>query len=98
MISEFLSPDLALRYNARVLFDYLDSLPKNHLTIDFSNVKTMTRSFAQEYKSRKVRSQKTILETNVPTNIRKMFNVVETVLEKTKLVDIKKRKPIVLTM
>ena len=98
VISEVLSPDLALRFNADAFFDYLDSLPENHWIIDFCNVRTITRSFAQEYKSRKAKTRKTIFEINVPTNVRKMFDIVETVFEKTRLLDLKKGKPITLTM
>jgi hypothetical protein len=84
-----LSQDLSLRYNAKVLFDKIESLPKDHITVDFKNVRTMTRSFAQEYLSRKERSQKATEEINVSKNIRRMFKVVETVFENTQLFDSK---------
>lgn len=85
-----LSQDLTLRHNASVLFDEIESLPEDHITVDFKYVRTMTRSFAQEYTSRKAKSQKTIRETNVSQNIRKMFKVVERVSEKTNPIDLKK--------
>jgi len=90
VVSMILSQDLTLRHNASVLFDRIESLPENHITVDFKKVRTMTRSFAQEYVSRKAKSRKTIRETNVSENIRKMFKVVEAAPQKAKLVDLKK--------
>jgi len=98
VISEFISPDLALRYNAGTFFDYLDSLPQSHVIIDFKKVRTVTRSFAQEYNSRKTKSQKIFSEINIPKNVRMMFDIVETISKKTKLVDFEKRKTTVLTI
>ncbi|RJS92436.1 hypothetical protein CW705_02820 [Candidatus Bathyarchaeota archaeon] len=97
-ISKVLSKDLALRQNAAALFDYLESLPEDKIVIDFSDVRTITRSFAQEYESRKAKSQKTIIESNVPINVKRMFDVIKRASEKIKLLDMKKVKPIMFTM
>jgi len=98
MISEVLSQDLALRQNAAALFDYLESLPEDMILINFSDVRTITRSFAQEYESRKAKSRKTIIEINVPMNVKRMFDIIKKAPEKRKLLDIKKGKMIMLTM
>jgi len=96
-IDAVISPDLALRHNAEVFFDQLDSFAEDRILINFRNVKTMSRSFAQEYVTKMSHSQKMISEINVPANISKMFQVVRIESRKTTLVDLSK-KPIFLTI
>jgi len=94
-ISEEVSNDLALRDIADALFEDIESLPESEVVIDFSGVTTITRSFAHQYSLRKKSSKKDISEVNMPTNIRKMFDIVENKYEKTKLIEIGSVKPIV---
>jgi hypothetical protein len=96
-IDKILSQDLALRHRAIAFFDYLDSLLEDQIMIDFCNVRTISRSFAQEYMTRKNHSRKAIVEINMPANVSEMFLVVDKVSEKTKLVDLN-ANPILLTM
>jgi len=95
MISERVSNDLALRDIADALFDDIESLKESEIVIDFSEVTSITRSFAHQYSLRKKSSKKNISEINMPTNIRKMFDIVENKYEKTKLIEIGSVKPIV---
>ncbi len=76
-IADLISKDLALRYNANVLFNIIESYSENHIKIDFSGVLSITWSFAHEYLSRKQKCTKTISEINVPVVVRKMFEVVK---------------------
>jgi len=76
-----------------MFFDQLEFFPEDQLMIDFRSVKTMSRSFAQEYVTRRRHFQKTISEINLPANISRMFQVVENTSRKTTLVDLSK-KPI----
>lgn len=86
-ISEVLSKDLALRNNANILFKKLDSVKSDKIILDFKNVESITRSFAHQYKENKLKSDKLILEENVPLNISKMFVVVSRSLERQPLID-----------
>lgn len=82
-----LSQDLTLRYNANVLFDKIESLTEDCITIDFINVRTMTRSFAQEYLSRKLKTSISIVEVNMSNNNRKMFSVAYSVFKKSRFLE-----------
>lgn len=89
VVSMILSQDLVLRYNANVLFDRVEAVPEETVTVDLTNVRTMTRSFAQEYLSRKAKSPKTVNEINVSDNVREMFRVVKLAPKKAKFMDSK---------
>lgn len=95
MIYEKVSKDLALRDIADALFDDIESLTESEAVIDFSEVTSITRSFAHQYSLRKKYSKKIISEINMPTNIQKMFDIVENKYKKTKLIEIGSVKPIV---
>jgi len=75
-IVEFLAEDLALRQNVTRLFKRLESDSNTNITLSFKNVKSISRSFAHEYLTRKKTSKKKITETDMPVNVRKMFDVV----------------------
>lgn len=89
LIKERVSVDLALRNSADDLFEYLESLPEKEIIIDFVGVKSISRSFAHEYFTKKNQSKKSIIEINVPENVKKMFRVVEQPRDKTLAFDIK---------
>ena len=89
MISETLSKDLALRNNADALFKELSKMKSKKIIVDFRNVKSITRSFAHQYKENKSNSKKIILEENIPLNISKMFKVVSRTIEKKPLINLK---------
>lgn len=80
--------NLSLRYNANLLFDSIDKGKEQEVVLDFKNITFMSRSFAQQYLSRKKASPKKIVENNIPEVVAKMFNVVK----KQKTVSIFKAK------
>ena len=88
LVEEILSPDLALRDTAKHLFQTIDMLPENEIVIDFSNIKSISRSFAHEYVTIKPHSTKEVTESNIPANIQKMFEIVSKTSAKPKLVDL----------
>jgi hypothetical protein len=75
-VVNFLSANLALRETAARLVVYIEGLPNPEVILDFNHVKTISRSFAHEYCTRKRDSHKKISEVNVPRDIAKMFLVV----------------------
>lgn len=75
-IKDSVSEDLALRANARSFFERVEELSEDEVVLDFKDVKTITRSFAHEYLKRKDDSKKEISEVNVPSEVKKMFEVV----------------------
>ena len=84
-IKQKVSEDLALRDSANRFFDYLEKLPNHSLTVSFTGVKSISRSFAHQYLTRKSNSRKKILEDSVPNLVSRMFEVVESPSEKYKL-------------
>jgi len=77
VIAKVLSPNLALRDTASEFFDSVEALGCTEVTLDFSNVETITRSFAHEYLSRKRTTTKKVIEKNVPLSVQKMFMAIE---------------------
>ncbi len=75
-VASMLTPNLVLRTTAARLFSYVEGLPNPEIILDFSEVKTITRSFAHEYSSMKNRARKKLIEANVPPEVSKMFEVV----------------------
>lgn len=72
-ISELVSQDLALRDSADRLFAHLASKRAKQAVIDFSKVRSVTRSFAHQYLLNKEKSAIGISETNVPASVKKML-------------------------
>ncbi len=85
-ITEVLSERLAFRISCDVLFDKIEKMNAQEFIIDFSNVRTISRSFAHQYIMRKNASKKIIREDNIPTNIRKMLEIVEKQLDKPRMI------------
>lgn len=86
------SPNLALRDTADNLFDIIDKSKSEKVAVDFSKIRSITRSFAHQYLVRKNASRKVILEKNVPVDIEKMFSVVRHNQQKSRLVMLNKMK------
>ena len=76
-VARVLSTDLALRETARKFVLYVDGLADPEVILDFSDVRTITRSFAHEYCTRKRDVHKRIREANVSPSVAKMFAVVQ---------------------
>lgn len=102
VLRDLLSPDLAFRNTAKSFFNYIASLPEESITIDFEGIRSITRSFAQEYIIRKKEMhacvQKNIIEINIPTNIDKMFCVVTSFSKKSPMLHSDRKRSISLTV
>ncbi len=81
-ISDEIYSDLALRDTANMFFNIIETRKANHIIIDFSDVKSISRSFAQQYAKRKNVCKKYLEDVNIPDNVRKMFEAVENQEEK----------------
>ena len=86
-IKDKLSVDLALRDAADLFFDELERM-KMDVEVDFSDVRSISRSFAHQYLIRKNQSDKNITELNMPDNIVKMFDIVSKSRQKLNILDI----------
>jgi hypothetical protein len=95
-IRKALSPDLAFRLAADRLFDYLEALDVKEITIDFTGIESISRSFAHQYTIRKENSSKIIEEMNVPSHIERMFQIVKHPKTATVFAGIEEVKPLVL--
>ncbi len=91
-IAEKISADLALRNVADDFFD-LESLPSNNLTVDFAGVRSISRSFAHQYTTRKKTSSKLINEINMPDNVVKMLEIVRNSSYKSKYLNLDSIRP-----
>lgn len=87
MVKDIISKDLALRDTAQMLFSKCENIPDD-IIIDFSDVSSISRSFADEYLIQMEKSKKKIIEKNIPANIQKMFDVVKKASSRTKLIDV----------
>jgi len=87
-IGDHLSEDLATRNGASRFFEFIESSRADMVVINFEKVQSITRSFADEYIKCKRASSMTIREENVPTNVRKMLEIVSASVEKKQVVNI----------
>jgi len=76
-VAGMLTPNLALKETAARFVLYVEGLPNPEIILDFSEVTTITRSFAHEYCTRKRDLRKRIIETNVSPDVAKMFAVIQ---------------------
>jgi len=76
-IKQKVASDLALRDSANRFFDQLEKTPSKSITVSFTGIKSISRSFAHQYLARKADSTKEILESDVPEVVSKMFAVVQ---------------------
>ena len=76
-MTEAIAPNLMLRGVADAFFDRLERERVEHFVLDFTDIESISRSFAHQYLARKKSSSKTITEVNVPDNISRMFELVE---------------------
>jgi hypothetical protein len=88
-IAKMVSENLALRDIATDFFDNLEKMKEKQVTVDFKKVKAISRSFAQEYLTRKNSSKKDINEANVPENVEKMFEIINKTEKRTQLIDLR---------
>ena len=87
-IKEEVASDLALRNTAQSLFDKVSKIEETNIEIDFSNINSISRSFAHEYIIQRQKSSKQVSESNVPENVEKMFQIVKNSSTKEKLLNV----------
>lgn len=76
-VADVLSANLSLRETAARFLLYIEGLPDPEVILDFSDVRTISRSFAHEYCMRKRELHKRIKESKVSPDVAKMFTVVK---------------------
>lgn len=79
-----ISIDLALRHTADLFFNQLELLSDTEITVSFSDVRSISRSFAHQYMLRKKLSNKKIVELNLPIYVQKMLKLVEETRHRSK--------------
>ncbi|MBI3033247.1 DUF4325 domain-containing protein [Candidatus Woesearchaeota archaeon] len=94
IIKDKISVDLALRESAKKFFQEIARLSTKYISVDFKGVKSISRSFAHEYITRKKIMKQNISEINVPENVRKMFDIVNEPQDKIQILDIKRIKAV----
>ncbi len=72
-VSEAISPNLMLRAVADAFFDQIERSAEKTLTLDFSGVRSASRSFAHQYAIRKKASRKRLLEANMNPDVERMI-------------------------
>lgn len=92
VVKDLLSEDLAMRASAADLFKAIESTHSAYVEIDFSGIRSCTRSFADEYDTLKHHSSKTIRETNMPTPVHQLLMAVANPKKKDQVVDIERLK------
>lgn len=86
-IKDKLSVDLALRDAADLFFDDLEKM-KIDIEVDFSDIRSISRSFAHQYLVRKKQNSRRVTEVNMPENVIKMFDIVSKSRQKSNILDI----------
>jgi hypothetical protein len=76
-IAHEIAPNLMLRAIADRFFDKLEQIPAANITLDFTGVESVSRSFAHQYVLRRNKTRKHIEEVNIDTNISRMLKLVE---------------------
>jgi len=92
LVKKELSENLAFRDLAITFFDTINSLNTEKVVLDFSGIKSISRSFAHEYSKQKEFSKLEIIEENVPDNVKKMLKVVSEPETKPRIIDFSKLK------
>ena len=92
LLKDIISEDLSLRNMASSIFNKKEFQTEEEILIDFTGIKSMSRSFAHEYLENKTRQQADIMEINVASDIKKMFEIVQDTKAKPEL--IKNVKPL----
>jgi len=76
-LRELISTNLAFRRSADDFFNHLNNLNESKIVVDFSGIESITRSFVHQYIINKQKTDKQIIDINVPRDIMPMFELVE---------------------
>jgi Ethanolamine utilization protein EutJ (predicted chaperonin) len=96
-IFQVVRPDLATRNGCDKLFELLEQTPEKKITLDFSNVSSISRSFAHQYLRKKNLSKKVISEVHVPILVQRMLDFVKNQTEKKPIADNNLRSELIST-
>ncbi|OYT28656.1 hypothetical protein B6U98_04325 [Thermoplasmatales archaeon ex4572_165] len=77
-VKDILSEYLVFRDSVSDLFHQINKANKNQVVLDFSQVKSISRSFAQEYLQQRKQQSITMTEINMGSQVKKMFHSVKT--------------------
>lgn len=72
---------LAMRAHCDKLFDYIESLPEDSITVDFDTFSIASRAFIHQYLMRKAQSNKRIIEINLHPFLAKMLDTIKMQIE-----------------
>ena len=86
LLKDKVSEDLSLRNMVSNIFEAEEFQNTNDVMIDFTGIKSMSRAFAHEYLQYKERQNCKVLELNMPSNIKKMFEIVKSSKTKSELI------------
>ncbi|MCL2687974.1 MAG: hypothetical protein FWE58_05505 [Methanobrevibacter sp.] len=76
-IKDSVNSSLELNSAATELFNEINKTPEKDIKIDFENVVFMSRSFTQEYVNQKIKTEKNIIEVNIPEEIMPLLKMIE---------------------
>lgn len=76
-VKKIISEHLVFRDSVSTLFQDLKRRKNTNVVLDFSDVKSISRSFAQEYLKQKKNHSFTLKEKNMSPEIKKMFDAVK---------------------
>ena len=86
LLKNRVSEDLSLRNMVSNIFKAIEFQSMDTVVIDFTGIKSISRSFAHEYTQYRAKQKCKVSETNMPPNISKMFEIVENVKTKPELI------------
>jgi hypothetical protein len=75
-LAKVISKNLLFRNSADELFNYINNFKVSEIIIDFHKIQSITRSFANQYLINKQKSEKNIIDVNISTYIKNMFELV----------------------
>jgi len=86
ILKDKVSEDLSLRNMVSNIFNSDEFKKSEDVLIDFTGIKSISRSFAHEFLIHKQKQDCKVMEINLPSDIKKMFEIVESTKIKSELV------------
>ena len=86
ILTDVVSEDLSLRNMVSNIFNSSVFQKKEDVLIDFTGIKSISRAFAHEFLTRKQKLDCKVMEINLPSEIKKMFEIVENPKIKSELI------------
>ncbi len=88
LLSQEFGSNIFTRNTISAFFEKLNSRKEEEIVLDFSGIKFISRSCADEYLKQKEESNKTIIEKNISKEVCSMFDAVHRQYEKKDLISI----------